>query len=118
MTKKIWTMLLLAVAVSACDSNPAETNSNARNANANAPAQVSPTTAASPAQVSSPSPTTEQAPTTAAQLKAGDKVKILVNGLATEATVVRVDEKLSKVTVRVQGESQERTVAIADVTRQ
>lgn len=119
MTKKICAMLLLSLAISACDSNPAETNSNANNANANAPAQVS-KTAPSPAQASptvAPSPSTEQTPAPA-PLKAGDKVKIMVNGSATEATVVSVDEKLGKVTVKVQGESKERTVPIADITRQ
>ncbi|MGH9971795.1 MAG: hypothetical protein ACREBG_28925 [Pyrinomonadaceae bacterium] len=110
MTKKIFAVLLLSLAVSACESNPAETNSNANNANAKAPAQASPTMA--------PSPSAEPTSPNAAQLKAGDKVKIMVNGSATEATVVSVDEKLGKVTIKVQGESKERTVAIADITRQ
>lgn len=103
MTKKICAMLLLSLAISACDSNG--TNSNANNANANVPAQASPTAAPSP-------------PAPPAPLKAGDKVKIMVNESATEATVVSVDEKLGKVTVRVQGESKERTVAIGEITRQ
>lgn len=119
MTKKLCTMLLLSLAISACDSNSAGTDSN--NANALVPAQASPTAsptvAPSPAQAS-PSPSAEQTPTTAAPLKVGDKVKIMVNGAATEATVVSVDEKLGKVTVKVQGESKERTVAIADIIRQ
>lgn len=120
MTKKICAMLLLSLAISACDSNPAGTNSNANNANANAPAQASPT-APSPAQASptvAPSPSAQQPLPPAASLKAGDKVKIMVNGSATEATVVSVDEKLGKVTVKVQGESKERIVAIADIIRQ
>ena len=108
MTKKICAMLLLSLVLSACE-NPADTNSNASNANANAPAQASPTT--------TPSPTVEPTPSPSAPLKAGDKVKIMVNGSATEATVVSVDEKLGKVTVKVQGESKERTVAIAEITR-
>lgn len=110
MTKKIFAVLLLSLTVSACESNPAETNSNASKANANAPAQASPTIAQGP----SAEPTL-QIP---AQLKAGDKVKIMVNGAATEATVVSVDEKLGKVTVKVQSESKERTIAIADIIRQ
>jgi glucose/arabinose dehydrogenase len=114
MTKKICAMLLLSLAVSACESNPAETNSKATNANANAPAQASP----SASQTVAPSPTAEQTPSPASQLKAGDKVKIMVKGAATEATVVSVDEKLGKATVKVQGESKERTVAITDITRQ
>ena len=115
--KKICAMLLLSLAISACDSNSENTNSKTYNANANVPAQASPTASPSPAQTSptvAPSPTAESNP----PLKAGDKVKILVNGSPTEASVVSVDEKLGKVTVRVQGESKDRTVAIADVTRQ
>ena len=114
MNKKICAMLLLSLAISACNSNSAGTNSNANNANANVPAQASPTVSPSPAQAS---PTVSPSATTAppAPLKAGDKVRIMVNGSATEATVVSVDEKLGKVTVRVQGESKDRTVAIADI---
>lgn len=108
MTKKIFAVLLLSLAVSACESNPAETNSNASNANAKAPAQASPTMA--------PSPSPEPSPFTT-QLKAGDKVKIMVDGSPTEATVVSVDEKLNKVTVKVQSESKERTVGGADIIR-
>jgi sRNA-binding protein len=110
MTKKIFAVLLLSLAVSACEPNTTEPNSNANNANAKAPAQASPSVA--------PSPSPEQSPLPAAQLKAGDKVKIMVNNSPTEATVVSVDEKLGKVTVKVQSESKERTVAIADIIRQ
>jgi outer membrane lipoprotein-sorting protein len=108
MIKKIFAVLLLSLAVSACESNPAETNSSASNANAK-PAQASPTMA--------PSPSAEPSPFTA-QLKAGDKVKIMVDRSPTEATVVSVDEKLNKVTVKVQSESKERTVGVADIIRQ
>lgn len=114
MNKKICAMLLLSLAISGCDSNSTGTNSNANNANANVAA--SPTVSPSAAQASptaSPSATVQPAPP--APLKTGDRVKIMVNGSATEATVVSVDEKLGKVTVRVQGESKDRTVAIADI---
>lgn len=110
MTKKICAMLLLSLAVSACETSSSDTTSKATNTNANVPAQASPTVA--------PSPTAEPTAPTAAQLKAGDKVKITVNGVATEATIVSLDDKLGKVTVKVQGESKERTVAITDITRQ
>ncbi|HET6893417.1 MAG TPA: hypothetical protein VFH31_20125 [Pyrinomonadaceae bacterium] len=114
MTKKICAILLLSLVISACESNPAGTNSKANNANANVSAQASPTASQTPA----PSPSAEQSPAPTAQLKAGDKVKIMVNGSATDATVVSVDEKLGKVTVKVQGESKERIVASADIIRQ
>lgn len=110
MTKKIFAVLLLSLAVSACGPNPAETNSNSNSANTKAPAQASPTIA--------PSPTVEPTASPTAPLKAGDKVKIMVNGSPTEATVVSVDEKLGQATVKVQSESKERTIAIADIIRQ
>jgi hypothetical protein len=53
-----------------------------------------------------------------AQLKTGDKVKISVNGAATEATVVSVDEKAGKATVKVQGETKERTVNLSEIVKQ
>jgi DNA-binding protein YbaB len=45
-------------------------------------------------------------------------VKVTVNGAATDATVVRVDEKSGKVTVKLQGQKEEKTVAIADVVKE
>jgi protein involved in polysaccharide export with SLBB domain len=110
MTKKIFAVLLLSLAVSACESNSTETGSKANNANAKITAQASPTT--------TPSPSAEPSPSTRAHLKTGDKVRIMVNGSPTEATVVSVDENLGKVTVKVQSESKERTVAIAHLIDQ
>jgi hypothetical protein len=107
MTKKFFAPLLLALAVTACDSSVPETNSNANNpTKANTNGQVSTTPA--------PSPSSELKP----QLKAGDKVKVATNGSFTDATVVNVDEKLGKVTVKLQGQSEEKTVAIGDVIKQ
>jgi hypothetical protein len=51
------------------------------------------------------------------QVKAGDKVKVSNNGTTSEATVVSVDEKLGQVTVKIQGETKEKTVAIGDIIR-
>jgi DNA-binding protein YbaB len=45
-------------------------------------------------------------------------VKVTINGVATDATVVRVDEKSGKVTVKLQGQQEEKTVAIADVVKE
>lgn len=110
MTTKILAVLLLSLAVSACESSPTDNNSNANKATPSATAQVPPATA--------PSPSIEAALPATAQPKAGDKVKVMVNGAATEATVVSVDEKAGKVTIKVQGESKERTIALTDIVKQ
>jgi len=52
------------------------------------------------------------------QFKAGDKVKVTTNGSSTEATVVSVDEKAGKVTVKMAGQKDEKTVAISTVVKQ
>ncbi len=44
-------------------------------------------------------------------------MKVNDGGSTTEATVVSVDEKAGKVTVKVDGEKQDRTVALADVVK-
>jgi hypothetical protein len=106
MTKKFFAVMLLSLTIAACE--PASTETNA-NANSNArPA------ASSPAPVSaSPEPSASVKP----QVKAGDKVKITISGSATDATVVSVDEKSGKVTVKVEGQKEEKTVAIADIIK-
>lgn len=108
MTRKLIVMLALSFALSACESETPENNSNANTAKPGASAQT-------PA----PSiPPQEASPLAKTELKAGDKVKVTVNGASTRATVVGVDEKAGKVTVRVEGEKQDKTVAIADVVKQ
>ena len=110
MTKTLIAMLVLTFALSACESST-ETNSNSSAAtpNTNAPA-VTDHPASTPALEPSPAIKTE--------LKAGDKVKVTSNGSTADATVVSVDEKAGKVTVRVQGDKQDKSVAIADVVKQ
>jgi len=104
MIKKLSAVLLLSLMVAACESNSTETN----NAKPSPATQVSPTPA--------PSPSTEiSAP---AQWKAGDKVKVTLNGSAVEATIVSLDEKAGKVTIKVQGEAKERVVNLADLLKQ
>jgi sRNA-binding protein len=107
MTKKLFAIVLLSLTLAACE--PASTenaNSNARPATpaASTPAPVVP----------SPEPSAPVKP----QIKAGDKVKVTINGTATDATVVSVDEKAGKVTVKIQGQKEDKTVAIADVTKE
>jgi len=42
----------------------------------------------------------------------------MVKGSPVDATVVSVDEKSGKVTVKVQGEKEEKTIAITDIVKQ
>ena len=109
MTKKLIAMLALSFALSACESEPPENNANS---NANKPGAGA---TATPAPVT---PVPEASPVARAELKAGDKVRVTVNGANTEAKIVSIDEKAGKVTVRVDGEKQDRTVATADVVKQ
>src|SRR5712671_4406354 len=105
MTKKLFALLVLSLALAACEPASTENNSNANsNARQNSPATSTPV---------SPEPS----PSVKPQVKAGDKVKVTLNGSATDATVVSVDEKSGKVTVKVEGQKEEKTVAIADVTK-
>ena len=103
--KKILAIALLSFAITACESNPTD------NANAAKPANTPATT---------PAPTTpapETSPVAKIELKAGDKVKVTVNGTATEATVVSVDEKAGKATVKIQGQKEDKTVAISEIVK-
>lgn len=106
--RKLIVMLALSFALSACESAPPENNSNGNTAKPSATTQT-------------PAPSTppqEASPAARSELKAGDKVKVTVNGASAQATVVSVDEKAGKATVRVDGEKQDKTVAIADVLKQ
>jgi sRNA-binding protein len=108
MTTKLFAVVLLALALSACDSTSTPEN--------NAPADH-------PAATASPNTSVNEQATPAAstlntpQFKAGDKVKVKSNGSSSDATVVSVDEKLGKVTVKLSG-GEEKTVALSDVTKQ
>jgi len=104
MTKKLFVVLILSLTIAACEPAGTDNNSNG-NANAKPPAST-------PAPVSP-----EPSASTKAQVKAGDKVKVTINGSATDATVVSVDEKSGKVTVKVEGQKEEKTVAISDVIK-
>lgn len=110
MTMKILAVAFLALALTACES--AE---NANNSNENKPAATTPATT-SPA--ASPVSTPAASPAAATPLKAGDKVKVSLNGASSEATVVSVDEKAAKVTVKIQGQKEDKTVALSAVTKQ
>jgi hypothetical protein len=107
MMKKVFVLALLSLSLAACE--PSGTD----NANANKPNSTP--VAATPATAS---PTPEPVASVKPQLKAGDKVKVTLNGSATEATVVSVDEKAGKVTVKLPGQKEDKTVAIGDVVKQ
>lgn len=106
--KKIFVLALLSLSLAACEPSNTD-NSNANPANSSAPI------AATPASVS---PTPEAVASVKPQLKAGDKVKVTVNGSAVAATVVSVDEKAGKVIVKISGQKEEKTVTIADVVKE
>ena len=108
MTTKLFAVVLLSLTLAACEPASTDNNSNANNAKPNTN-----TAASTPAPVS-PSPE----PNASVKLKAGDKVKATINGAATDATVVSVDEKSGKVTVKLQGQKEEKTIAIADVVKE
>ena len=101
--KKLLAIALLSFAMTACESNT-------DNSNAAKPAN---TPAATPAPA-----TPEAVPTAKVELKTGDKVKVMVNGAATEAIIVSVDEKAGKATVRIQGQKEDKTVALSAIVKQ
>jgi sRNA-binding protein len=106
MKKKLFAIVLLSLTLAACESASTE-NANS-NAKPNTPAASTPAPI-----VPSPEPSAVVKP----QVKAGDKVKVTINGTATEATVVSIDEKAGKVTVKIQGQKEDKTVAITDITK-
>jgi sRNA-binding protein len=106
MTRKLFAVLLLSVAAAACEPNSTE------NQTAN-PIRAT-QTSATPA----PSPSADVSVTAPVQWKAGDKVKVTINGSVVEATIVSIDEKAGKATIKVQGETKERTVNLSDIAKQ
>jgi hypothetical protein len=103
MTTKLICVLALALLLGACESTSPDVKPAA-----------SPTAEATATPAPSPSP---QA-TAPAAWKAGDKVKVTINGAVAEATIVSIDEKAAKATVKVQGETKERTVNLSDLAKQ
>jgi protein involved in polysaccharide export with SLBB domain len=105
--KKILAIALLSLAISACESSPAD------NSNSNSPPARP--AAATPAPVTT---TPEATPAAKMEIKAGDKVKVTINGAATEAAVVSVDEKAGKATVKIQGQTEDKIVALSEIVKQ
>ncbi len=111
MTTKLIAVVLLALALSACDSSTTPESTTNANRSSN------PSTAASPNTTAAEQVTPATTTPSAAQFKAGDKVKVTIAGKASEATIVSVDEKLGKVVVKMSG-GEEKTVALGDVNKQ
>ena len=107
MTTKLIAVLALCVLISACEPATDVTKPAA------SPAAQSASTPAPSPSVEAPAPASA-----VAGWKAGDKVKVTINGAAVEATVVAIDEKALKATVKVQGETKERTVNLSDIVKQ
>src|SRR4030095_6073491 len=105
MTIKILAVAVLALALTACESE------NANNSNENKPAATP--AAASPAAPTTPATAPAARPAGATQFKPADKVKATINGSSSEATVVSVDEKAGKATVKIQGQKEDKTVALS-----
>lgn len=107
MTTKLLAVLALCVVIAACEPAANETKPTASPA-----AQTTSTPGPSPS-VEAPAPASA-----VAGWKAGDKVKVTVNGAPVEATVVSIDEKSAKATVKVQGETKERTINLSEIVKQ
>ena len=109
MMRKIFALALLSLSLAACEPSSTDNNSNANKAGSDKPLAATPAPASpTPAPVASVNP----------PIKAGDKVKLTINGSPTDATVVSVDEKAGKVTVKIQGQKEDKTVAIGDVVKE
>ena len=108
MTKKILAVTFLSLILSACESTGTD------NTNANSNQKPNNQTVATPAPAS---PTPAASPAAAAQLKAGDAVKISMNGSVAEATVVSIDEKTGKVTVKLKSDGKAKTVSMSDIVK-
>ena len=105
MTTKILAILALALFICACEPNSNET-----------PPSPSPT--AQPTATVAPSPSSEPSAAAPVAFKAGDKVKVAVNGAMVEATIVSIDDSAGKAVVKVRGETKERTANMSEIVKQ
>ncbi len=108
MTKRILLITLLSLAFSACESNGTE------NSNTNTNARPNNQVVSTPAPAS---PTPETSPSAVAQPKAGEAVRVSINGSVVDATVVSIDEKTGKAVVKLKSDGKEKTVAIGELKK-
>ena len=105
MTTKILAVLALALLISACEPTSTETN-------------PAPSPTAQPAATPASTSSAEDHPAANTAFKAGDKVKVTINGSAVAATIVSLDDKAGKAVVKVAGETKERTVTLSEIVKQ
>ena len=106
MTTKIFAVVALALFISACEPTSTETN-------------PAPSPTAQPAATPASALSTEaDHPAANVAFKAGDKVKVTINGSAVEATIVSSEEKAGKAVIKVAGETKERTVNLSEIVKQ
>ena len=105
MTTKIFAVLALALLISACEPNSNDSTPG-------------PSPTAQPVATQAPSPSAEQTAAAPVAFKAGDKVKVTINGSAVEATIVSIDDKAGKAVVKVAGETKDRTVNLSEIVKQ
>lgn len=102
--KKILAVAFLSLALSACEASTIESTTKP---------------AATPVATPVVAPTPEASPAAATlSIKAGDKVKVKINGTTSDATVVSIDEKTGKAMVRIEGQKEDKSVAITDIVKQ
>lgn len=105
MTTKIFAVLALALFISACEPTSTETS-------------PAPSPTVQPAATPASTASAEASPAANVAFKAGDKVKVTINGSAVEATIVSADEKAGKAVIKVAGETKERTVNLSEIVKQ
>ena len=105
MTTKIFAVLALALFISACEPTSSETS-------------PAPSPTVQPAATPSSTASAEASPVANIAIKAGDKVKVTINGSTVAATIVSSDEKSGKAVIKVAGETKERTVNLSEIVKQ
>lgn len=105
MTTKIIAVLALALLISACEPTSPDATS-------------SPSPTVQPAATPASTPSAEATPAANIAFKAGDKVKVTINGSTVEATIASVDDKAGKAVIKVAGETKERTVNLSEIVKQ
>lgn len=105
MTTKIFAVLALALFISACEPTSSETS-------------PAPSPTVQPAATPASTASAEASPVANIAFKAGDKVKVTINGSTVAATIVSSDEKAGNAVIKVAGETKERTVNLSEIVKQ
>jgi PBP1b-binding outer membrane lipoprotein LpoB len=105
MATRLISILALALLLGACESTPPD-------------AKPDPTPVAQATATPAASPSPEATVAAPVAWKVGDKVKVTINGAAVDATIVSIDEKAGKATVKVQGETKDRIVNLTELAKE